>query len=356
MAPPTKEIRYIGSKEKLLPFLAEHLFPRPPSTGRPLRFLDGFAGTSVVGRLAQQHSYEVSLADLSYYSKALSSRLFGGCLDKEWAGAVLDTIEAATLEPDVFFNEFSKGGVPTTANSALFSKQTTPSRLFFSAEAGAFIDTYRSIVIKSGLPDLETNYLLSFLLKFADKNANNTSVFGAYLKRENIPFIPFDFKAARQVINGASGRATRFIQADILAVLDMPFEYDVIYLDPPYTTRRYESNYHILNYICNPDFNATHIKPGSKTGLPLNNPYNAFGSKKGTRYLFPQMIRKALAHSPKVVLSYSTDGELTVSEIHQIAIDLGVSFSLFEQDYKKFKSKVAASQSEVKELVYVFTQ
>jgi adenine-specific DNA-methyltransferase len=89
-------------------------------------------------------------------------------------------------------------------------------------------------------------FLLASLLESADKMANTTSVYGAYLKylkqsaKKQMMLVPAFFELNNnnhQVFNKDSNQLIKEINGDIL------------YLDPPYNQRQYGSNYHLLNTI-----------------------------------------------------------------------------------------------------------
>lgn len=89
-------------------------------------------------------------------------------------------------------------------------------------------------------------FLLASLLESADKVANTASVYGAYLKTLK--------RSATKImeLQPASFELTsnrhRIYQEDGNDLIQN-IKGDILYLDPPYNTRQYGANYHILNTI-----------------------------------------------------------------------------------------------------------
>lgn len=355
-----KVIRYIGSKEKLLNFLSEVIF----DNHKNINFLDGFTGTTVVSKYLQENTnYNLYLSDISNYSEILSSRLFLSKCNKELFEHINNIINISenVINPfeNVFFNEFSINGNPTTIESSAFDNQDVKSRMFFTSDVGLKIDTMRhyikNIYDNKIINYYEKNLLLMLVVAFADKNANTTSVYGAYLKKQNRKTIPLnhDFLTILKSEYKENYKApSNYFKGDIIDTLQQIPELDVIYLDPPYNTRRYESNYHILNYLCDLDFDKSEIKEGSKTGLPKNSIKNMFGSKKNTRIIFEDMIYKSMNKANELFISYSTDGEVSFEEIKAICEKENFNIDMYTKEYKKYTSNNNDNSKELKEIIY----
>lgn len=358
-----KIIRYIGSKEKLLDFLSETIFNKYKN--KQINFLDGFTGTSVVSKHCQEnYDWNLFLSDISDYSEVISSRLFISLCSPKVFSILrelqkLDNHESLSDEELVFFNEFSIKGTPRTVSTEAFSNQDVLSRMFFTEEVGKKIDLMRnhiSNLFNSGeINEYDKRLLLMLVIAFADKNANTTSVYGAYLKKQDRPtvYIPESFiDLLEEEYKQKPTTPKGFFKGDIITNLKEMPELDVAYFDPPYNTRKYESNYHILNYISNLDFNISEIKEGSKTGLPNAKTKNLFGSKKGTRVIFKDLIETGMESSKNIFISYSSDGEMTKEEIFDICSDNNFEINVYTKDYKKFKANNIETAKSLDEIIY----
>ena len=105
---------------------------------------------------------------------------------------------------------------------------------------------------------------------------------------------------------------------------------DILYLDPPYNTRQYGANYHLLNTIALYD----NFKPKGKTGLR-----NYFRSKYCSRRTlineFEDLIKQA--DFKYVFLSYNNEGLMSEAEIKTIMSKFG-NYDLITRNYQRFKA------------------
>ena len=101
---------------------------------------------------------------------------------------------------------------------------------------------------------------MASLLESADKVANTASVYGAYLKhikksaQKDLKIEPALFSQTKNIHKVFNRSANDLIKE---------IEGDILYLDPPYNTRQYGANYHLLNTIAKYDS----FVPKGKTGL-----------------------------------------------------------------------------------------
>ncbi len=244
-----KAIRYIGSKQKVLPFLEENLFYQLKEGDS---FFDGFVGSGIVSQyVAEKHkSVKISGGDLSLYSGILFNILNVGQAFKN-DQEILDLVqefETQHLVSQDIYNEFSASGKPQS-----FSE----SRNFFHELSGKTMDTIKSFLAqklnKKEITEEQSKIFYYFLITYACKIANTTSVFGAFLKSP-AKYQPFNTAFVQKILQDLQEiekleNKADFYWGDIVNNLKQITKQTVIYLDPPYSTRRYESNYHILSYI-----------------------------------------------------------------------------------------------------------
>lgn len=349
-----KVIRYIGSKEKLIDFLEENMFSKYKD--KKIKLLDGFSGSTFISKYCHDnYDWNITTSDISDYSERLSSRMnINNC-----SVEIIDLCQKIQYEKGlagIITQEFSSEGRPLSYTEDFFEKNG--SRLFFSGEVANVIDNYRNkakeLYESKKINIDELNLILMVALGFADKNANTTSVYGAYLKNQKKPikYLKEEFFEILKNEKKINKAPVNFIKGDILSTLDKIDRMDLIYLDPPYNTRKYESNYHILNYISKIDFQISDVKINSKTGLPSVTLDNLFGSKSGTRIIFKQMILKAIKKADLVCISYSTDGEITVEEVLKICNENNIECEVLYKDYKRFKANVIENSKDLKEILF----
>jgi adenine-specific DNA-methyltransferase len=367
-----KIISYIGSKVKLYGFLKETIIDNLEST-KKYNFFDIFAGTNSVSRFIKENTdYNIIANDLSKYSVILFSYLYFDKISSESKLKLekkLEELNSLPLIKGDIYNELSVGGSPKSIEEdkkeEMFSNQPFNSRMFFSGIVGKKIDTVKKGIKKSyedgELSLQESHILLIFLIYYADKNANTTSVYGAYLKTEKKLEKEFNFydndlvkifKETKEDKN--SNNELYSFNEDALSVLDIinvdekfqDKDKNVIYLDPPYSTRSYESNYHILEYIVDFNFSYKQLKINSKTAQSVGKGKNPFTSKAGTREIFPKIIEKSLSISNNIFISYNNDKSslLRQEEIEEMIQNYNsnnntnVILTTYLKEYKRFKS------------------
>lgn len=349
-----KAVRYIGSKQKLFPFLEKNLFFHLKEGDS---FFDGFVGSGIVSQyVAENHkNIKINGGDLSLYSGILFNILNIGT-EFKYFNLIINLIKEFEQEELVsgdIFNEFSNFGNPTTYHE---------SRNFFHEKSGKTIDTFKKFIAnkinKKEITTSQGNILLFFILSYACKVANTTSVFGAFLKSD-AKYKALDSNYVSNILNDLNKlkelkNISNFYLGDIIANLKRIPKQTVIYLDPPYSTRRYESNYHILNYIVDMGFNVKNLKENSKTGQPKYMLDNPFGKKKDTKTIFSNMIIEGVNKSNLLGISYNTDGIIKQDWMEDFCKNNGFLLETKKLEYKRFKSKIEVKNTtELEEILWL---
>lgn len=346
-----KAIRYIGSKQKLLSFLDDNLLNKLKDGDR---FYDGFVGTGIVSQyILEKENVEVSGSDISLYSEKMFSILNINLLFKEneLINLLKEYFEKPEINNGIIFHEFSNEGIPSTINE---------SRNFFDSKSAISIDSFRTFVfdkIKTNeLTKEQADVLLFFILAYTCKNSNTTSMFGAYLKgkAKHIPFtLEFCLNIIKHTNNFKNKKLVKFINKDILSSLKEIGNQDMIYLDPPYTTRRYENNYHILNYIVDENFTESMIKENSK-GAVSTMKENPFGKKKETEQIFKEMILLSMQKTNLLGISYNTDGIIKQEWIENFCLENNFKLETKTLDYKRYSSSnIKANETNLIEILWI---
>lgn len=129
------------------------------------------------------------------------------------------------------------------------------------------------------------------------------------------------------VINGTAGKA---YNQDINRLI-RDIKGDVLYLDPPYNSRQYCSNYHVLETIARYDNPVL----SGKTGLrDSSDQKSLFCSKRTVCNAFDDLIR----HSDfkYIFLSYNNEGLMSLDTIKDIMSQYG-KYSFYTKEYKGLK-------------------
>lgn len=336
-------LNYIGSKYSLLNFLDFVIFKELGSNFKEgMSFADLFAGTGIVGTYFKTKNFKIISNDIQYYSYVINNKFllvnkyleFNGLKQdipklkylkgKERILALISSLNSQLPKTKGFiYNNYSLGG---TKNSEF-------ERLYFTDENALIIDTIRSL-IESWFNERKINeqeyfYLLGTLIEASDKVANTASVYGAFLKnykKSALKQLTLEYneiypsKLNHQVYN-----------ENILDIVKDK-NFDVVYLDPPYNSRQYCSNYHLLETIAKYD---SPIISG-KTGLrDYHLQKSNFCSKSFAYKEFENLISNL--NAKYIFLSYNSDGLLDQNQIFNILSKKG-KIKLYTLSYRRFKA------------------
>ncbi|MDO4727134.1 MAG: DNA adenine methylase [Porphyromonadaceae bacterium] len=309
-------MNYIGSKHKLSDFIKQSVCTVVGNDLSDKVFCDLFAGTGIVGRIFKTDVKFVISNDIEYYSYVLNRNYIENHITFEYQSLIDELNEIEGVEGFVFA-EYSENGVS--------------GRQYFSEYNGKKIDAVRLKIEewkKSGrITENQYFFLLASLLESADKVANTASVYGAFLKhikksaQKKMVVEPAIFATndnIHKVYNTDSNEIIKKISGDIL------------YLDPPYNTRQYGANYHLLNTIAKYD----NFAPKGKTGLRSYQKSN-YCSKNTVKQSFDELI--ANANFKYIFLSYNNEGLMDSQEIRTILSKYG-KYDLTTTDYQRFRA------------------
>ena len=334
-------MRYIGCKTNLLPHIEDVVLTNAPQKGI---FCDLFAGTHsvaahfkklgfqiisndllclayVFGRALIQSNEAPTFTKLTHLPDAPPSGLFDGT---ETYLKVLNYLNRLDGVPDGFIrNAYCPGG------------DNEYRRQYLSDRNGQKVDAIRQRIEAWRRDNLITEdeyyILLLSLLEAVSKVTNISGTYGAYLKEwdartykeltlKPIAPIPSDKKHAvyREDANRLVGQ----------------IECDVLYIDPPYNSRQYITNYHLLETIARYDNPTVY----GKTGL---RPYSeaeksAYCSQRACLRAFAALISRAAAKH--IVVSYNSEGIMSEAEIRDVLSEKGKMTTFIPIDYRRFKS------------------
>ena len=281
-------IKYLGSKRRLVPVLAE-LARRAEARSA----LDLFTGTTSVGQAFKAEGVEVTGVDSTRYGAALA-----GC----YLATDGDTVDRDGLERAVA----ELNAVPGRPGyvTETFCEQSR----FFQPFNGARIDAVRNAIEERYARTWLEPVLLTSLLEAADRVDSTTGVQMAYVKRwADRSFRPLELRVPELL--AGPGRAVR---GDACVVASELGEFDLAYLDPPYNQHRYEANYHIWETLVAwdaPEYygvacKRTEIRSGERS---------AFNSRRTMPDALGQVVRDVRARV--LVLSYNDESWLGLDQL-----------------------------------------
>ncbi|MBP5190503.1 MAG: DNA adenine methylase [Bacteroidales bacterium] len=312
-------MNYIGSKYKLcqdfLPSAIKNICGEDLSQ---MVFCDIFAGTGIVGRTFKKSVKKIISNDIEYYSYVLNRNYVGNCEEIEGKEQYIEELNSLPLIDSGFiFKNYCKGG--------------NGERQYFTDKNGMRIDVCRTSIEEwkneNRISDDLYFFLLCSLIESADKVANTASVYGAYLKKikrtalKDLVIQSADYELSENSNSVFNEDANTLIKK---------IEGDILYIDPPYNSRQYGANYHLLNTIA--EYKV--FNPQGKTGLRkyLRSKYC---SSSTVVTEFEQLIRDA--KFKYIFLSYNNEGLMSVQQIKSTMSKYG-HYDLLQTEYHRFKA------------------
>ena len=305
-------MNYIGSKHSLLEFLSNIILRDNPVPGE---FVDLFAGTSAVGAYFKKLGWTVTANDMQYYSYILAEHM-------------ICNTEPATKDLFDYLNSLAPAYGFIHDN---YCPNNNSSRMYFTPENGAKCDAVRieleNLLKMHVISWHDYTHALASLLSCMDRLANTASVYGAYLKKFKHSALKNLIITPLEVIPGSAGRAYNMPDIELLKTVSG----DVLYLDPPYNSRQYSSNYHVLETIALGDSPEITGVTGIRTDLKKSD----WCMKNKVLNAFEQVIKTA--KFKYIYLSYNSEGLMPFEDIKNIMSNYG-SYDLAEKEYKRFKA------------------
>ncbi|EAH5204813.1 DNA adenine methylase, partial [Campylobacter jejuni] len=300
-------------------------------------FIDLFAGTSAVGKKFKNKVEKVISNDKEFYSFVLAKNYIENTVKiKRSKELIKELNNIAKINPikGKIYKHYSLGG--------------GENRQYFSDFNAMKIDSMRIKISEwkydNFINEKECYFLLASLLESADKVANTASVYGAFLKhlkpsaQKELILLPAEFECTHTkhlVFNENANDLIKKIKGDIL------------YLDPPYNSREYGANYHVLNSIAMYD----DFIPQGKTGLRAYEK-SAWCKKNLVFDALEDLIKNA--DFKFIFLSYNDEGLLSLEQIRQIFEKYG-KYDFKSQIYQRFKadSKRICQQNKTIEYLHI---
>lgn len=333
-------MRYIGNKRKLIPFIGDGL-DRLGIDGRTA--CDPFAGTASVARFLKRRGYSVATADIMSFSYVLQwayvvvderptfERLREVQGDGDRLGATVDHLNRLEPAPGFIHDHFSPRG----------SDASPHERRYFTPENAARIDAIRARTHewreRGDLDDDEYNVLLTGLIEAADRVANTTGVYAAYVKSwQPNALKPLRVRVPR--LTTGTGLDCQAHRLDAIELMRRSQPFDLLYVDPPYNTRQYAGYYHIPEIIAEGWFDGEPTLRG-KTGLPDDDDKRSDWSRVNRcEEAFAELV--AAAPCRHILMSYNSEGIISEACIEEVLRGRGTpgTYRKLEQPYKRYRS------------------
>ena len=317
-------MRYYGGKGKLVDFIFE---TSRQFAGESYSFADAFSGTGVVGLEARKRSHYVEANDILYFSQCLatSNLCFTSSHGFEKLGGLEFAIEHLnSLHP-------LQGSI-----TEHYSPHGSAGRQYFSRANAMKIDAIRTQIelwFDAGqVNPTEKQALIGLLMRAINRVSNVTGTYGAYLKNWDSRAHK-DLRLDPQELNTYGPIGVSY-NLDVNAFLKQS-EVDVVYLDPPYNSRDYSSNYFLLELIADGNLSKDLAPRGVTGSISYPEKKSLFSSKRAVRAAFETMFESIQA--PIALLSYNNEGLIPIPELVSLMADFG-PVEAVKKSHKRFRS------------------
>ncbi len=335
-------MNYLGNKTKLNEWIyasVKDFINDYEVFSNKLSFADLFSGTASVSRYWNLKEHEVISNDIQYYSYVKANSLLKNKMVRK---SVVDKImnELNQVDP----KKIKAGFI--TKNYSPYNRQK---RMFFTVENAKIIDYAICLIevkkINKEINEQERMYLISELLDAASRVSNTAVVYEAFLKSfkpSAVKRIVFRNKIKIEKTNNNS----QVYNSDINKLIN-EIKGDILYLDPPYNSRGYDTNYHLLETIALGD------KP-KIINVSGRREENKKKSKFSTKSFALEAMKELLVNSDfrYIFISYNNEGIISEEQMIDIINENNWEFKVYKKKYPRFKSNNNDGPKYVEEILY----
>jgi adenine-specific DNA-methyltransferase len=352
-------MRYLGNKDSLLTFIDDVLTMHRAvsSTANPLCVCDPFTGTTSVARHLKRQDWRVVSGDLMAYSYAFQQAYIG----INEAPAFSGVINAGVLDPAITLSVPIQRVIAHLNNLRgvegfcyrNYSPDGEDGRRYFTSANALRIDAIRKEINwwweMGWLDDAERYLLLAALIEAVSRVANVAGTYAAYLKgwdpRSHRPLMLH----VPQIVHSAHEHSVN--QADANELVPK-HECDLLYIDPPYNSRQYSTNYHLWETLALGD--EPEIK--GVAGLRSDNGKLSSYCKNGVaEESLSCLVQDAKAEW--ILMSYNSEGIIPHDRVVEILSQRG-NVEVYACEYRRFRSDADGdnrrykSNNTVQEMLY----
>lgn len=353
-------MKYIGNKLRLLPFINQ-VIKKERISGET--FFDPFTGTTFVAQFYKKKGYKIITSDIMKYSyvmqyayikvndyppfnELLKNEIISDEKGADFQQNLLD-IEAVRNSPTLLRNKIRLKKVIEYLNnlpgikgfmcenySPGGTKDKKYQRQFFTDYNAMKIDAIRTKLQEwfdaELITEAEFYILLASLINEADYVANMSGTYGAFLKIwRSVALNHLTLKPPEIIL---SNKTHEIYQEDANKLI-RKIKCDILYIDPPYNTRQYASNFHILETIAEWD----NPKIYGKTGLrPYENQISNYNKKGKCIIAFRDLISHA--HAKYILVSYNDEGIIPKETMKEILDSKGET-TFYQTPYRRFRTE-----------------
>lgn len=340
-------MRYIGCKERIINYI-DSLIKDKCQDSYGGTFCDIFAGTGTVGAYFK-NNFRIIANDYLFFSFAINSALI---LNNKIPS--FSKVKKALNISDVF-EYLENTNVPNDVSNDFFicknySDYKSNDRLYLTVQNAQRIDFIRSAIEdwkeKQLISKKEYLYLIGCLVYSVPSYSNVTGTYGAFLKYwDKRCFKKYELQRIKPSNNKLHNET---FNEDSLSLIKK-ISGDVLYIDPPYNSRDYLSNYHLLETIARNDSPVISGITGTRKDNVSKSP---FCSSRGAYGAMDSLVGGAKFRH--ILISYNSEGILSKEQLLKILTKWCVAGSVEckEVDFKRYQSKKTDSSKTVIEYLF----
>lgn len=318
-------MRYYGGKTKLIGFIDSIV--EEIGLEKNSKVFDVFSGTSVVGQHFKKKNFTVYSNDFLYFSYCLSN-----CYIKLNEKPKFKKLLKIS-DPIKYLNSLDGTAGFITRNYSPYNKCA---RMYLSTTNAMRVDAIREKIedwFDDGLINFdEKSYLITSLIEGINLVSNVTGTYAAFLKT-------WDNRAKKQImlsepeiVSSKNKHKSFNLDANEAVKLD---KFDLLYLDPPYNSRQYASNYFFLELIAEGWFDQIPQIYGLTGMCPYEDKKSLYSSSRTAAGALQDLVESA--NSKYIMLSYNNEGLISTDEILKILKARG-KVKIFEQEHKRYRA------------------
>jgi len=301
----TKGIRYLGSKDKIMPLILEvtDKVELPNNT-----VIDVFTGTTRVAQAYKETGRKVITSDLSWAAEAYSYNFICNEGDHNSLQQYCDHLNS--IKPVEGWLTQNYCDVEAAGGNVV---------RVWKRHNGMRADAIRDEIERMDLQKWEKMSLITSLIFALDRVDNTVGLQQAYLKTWKSNRV--DNEIVMKPIHGPAGAVGQHIVGSCLEI-DYP-EADLAYLDPPYTPADYSTYYHIWDSITRWDKPEVSLKTNRRVDRVKSSKDTYDTGMKSPWYSKKSALdatQKLVDHLPvrHVIFSYSDEGLIGYDDMKEL--------------------------------------
>lgn len=336
-------MRYYGCKTKLLDYIEEVVSILPIKKDGV--FFDIFSGTTAVGHHFKKLGYRVYSNDFLEFAYALAYTNIQ--LNK------VPKFKNLKIDGDVI-DYLNKLPAKTGFITRNYSPYRENKRQYLSVENAKRVDAIREKINEwdklNKINKEEHYYLVSSLINAVSLVANVTGTYAAFLKS-------WDRRALKKIklIHGDvvdNKKSNKAFHSDANTLVSK-HSVDILYLDPPYNSRQFASNYFLLELIAEGWFDKKPEIYGNAGMRPYEHQKSDYSVSKKAEGALKDLVSKAKAKY--VLLSYNDEGIISLDSIKKILKSRGDVVE-YKKDHKRYRAiNQDGSKTTTKEHLFLLT-